>query len=205
MENPCRCGCGQPAPQGRQFIQWHHLRVLPPRVYRRIPLPERFWAHVVKTQRCWLWSGAIGDRGYGRIGAGGRGGRFLLAHRAAWELVAGPIPEGMDVLHTCDTPACVRNDEVGVYEVNGVLRPRRGHLFLGTRTDNSQDMVGKGRTRGGAQPGEGHPRARLTAQQVDEIRRARELGTSVTILAETYGVASRHIYDIVTRKTWKHV
>ncbi len=51
----------------------------------------------------------------------------------AWEIVKGPIPPGMHVLHRCDCPPCVRPD----------------HLFLGTHADNMRDMIAKGRGRYG--------------------------------------------------------
>jgi hypothetical protein len=56
-----------------------------------------------------------------------------LAHRIAYELECGPVPEGMFVLHRCDNPPCVRVS----------------HLFLGTRADNLADMRAKGRGVGG--------------------------------------------------------
>ena len=99
-----------------------------PRPYRRIPLAVRFWAKVQKTDGCWLWTGGLKVAGYGGFYTDRRG-RSVLAHRVAWELTNGPIPEGLDCLHTCDTPSCVRPD----------------HLFLGTHADNMQDAARKGK------------------------------------------------------------
>ena len=116
---PCACGCGRLAGPGKRFVHGH---------WPRRPLVERFWEKVVKTPTCWLWTAAA-QGGYGVIGDPHRKGRVLRAHRVSWELHDGPIPSGMDVLHRCDTPACVRPD----------------HLFLGTAADNIADMFAKGR------------------------------------------------------------
>jgi hypothetical protein len=92
---------------------------------------ERFWNKVQKTDDCWLWMGHRLARGYGMISMGGRKGRPELAHRVAYALTYGPIPEGVDVLHRCDNPPCVRPD----------------HLFLGNQAENMADMRRKGRWR----------------------------------------------------------
>ena len=92
-----------------------------------------FWAQVEKTLTCWLWKGHTnGKKGYGKFYAGGgrRHGRNIYAHRFAWILFNGPIPDGILVLHQCDNPLSVRPD----------------HLFLGTHKVNSQDMAAKGRS-----------------------------------------------------------
>lgn len=75
---------------------------------------------------CWIWTGARMRYGYFQYGK-----KLIGAHRVAWELRNGPIPDGLYVLHRCDNPPCVRPD----------------HLFLGTAADNTADMVAKGRYR----------------------------------------------------------
>lgn len=99
-------------------------------------LPQRFWPQVLKTEGCWEWQGQRDANGYGRIHGSDWTTGTRLAHRHAWELVngghpcvRGSIPPDIDVCHHCDSPPCVRPD----------------HLFLGTRQDNVNDMVAKGR------------------------------------------------------------
>jgi hypothetical protein len=80
---------------------------------------------------CLLWLGGGKDGGYGTVAWGPRAARETVgAHRKAWELVHGPIPAGLGILHKCDTRFCVNPD----------------HLFLGTAADNAADMVAKGRS-----------------------------------------------------------
>lgn len=112
---------------------------MPKGVYPRVRADpaERFWSKVLKTDTCWLWRAALFSTGYGQFQLDGRP---HLAHRVAWSLTEGPIPDGMRCLHHCDVRRCVRPD----------------HLFLGTDSDNMQDMVSKGRWngyRGGRKPG----------------------------------------------------
>lgn len=78
---------------------------------------------------CIEWRRAKQHNGYGRTSDGA--GRVVLAHRAAWALVNGPVPPGLRVLHKCDNPPCVNPE----------------HLFLGTSKENTADMIAKGRLR----------------------------------------------------------
>ena len=84
----------------------------------------------VTSTGCMEWGGATNPKGYGRINVNGRN---TMTHRLAWELVNGPIPVGMKVLHHCDNPPCCN-----------VVKC----LFLGTDADNNADMVAKGRSGG---------------------------------------------------------
>lgn len=70
-----------------------------------MPWPERFWEKVDRTQSCWIWTGALVN-GYGVIRASGSR-RMLKAHRVAYELMVGSIPEGLVIDHLCRNPACV--------------------------------------------------------------------------------------------------
>lgn len=73
---------------------------------------DRFWAKVQKTETCWLWTAAKNGPGYGQFGLGTREDGLVFAHRFAYELVVGPIPEGLVIDHLCRTPACVRPDHL---------------------------------------------------------------------------------------------
>jgi hypothetical protein len=95
----------------------------------------------------------------------------------------GEIPPGMWVLHHCDNPPCVRPD----------------HLFLGTQSDNMQDMIRKGRM----------SNSKLSESQVTEIRqqygRRGKGGKSSIVLGREYGMSPSTIRQIVSRLTWKHI
>ncbi len=166
----------------------------------RAPLPdlaEHFWAQVNKHSghqvpyvdgECWLWIGRFQRPGYGAVNlcrfrkTGTREGR---AHRIAWELTHGPVPDGLFVLHHCDTPACVRPS----------------HLFVGSQLANRQDASQKQRV----PHGEAVWVAKLTAAQVQDIRRLRQAGTSTYRLALDFSVTRGTISAVVRRLTWKHV
>lgn len=148
----------------------------------------RFWSKVKKTATCWLWMAGTSPAGYGRLGQGGQGS--MLAHRYAYELTRGPIPKGLFVLHSCDTPPCVRPD----------------HLFLGTHQDNMDDMNRKGRHSRVGLKGVMNPRSVLTE---DDVRAIRELYRGrrgeLTALSKRFGVSRPVIGAILKRQRWTHI
>jgi hypothetical protein len=155
---------------------------------KQIPLMVRLWSRVdCKSDGCWIWNGPVNKAGYGVVGKGGRSGGMLLTHRVSWEMLRGPIPDGMNVLHRCDSPPCVNPD----------------HLFLGTQADNVADMLAKGR--GNAPTGSRHYRAKLNEQMVLSIRQARREGVAYSILAKQYKVAIATIWHVASYHTWRNV
>jgi hypothetical protein len=96
---------------------------------RRRPLAERFWEKVAKGEGCWLWTGARLRGGYGTINAGGHAATSLLAHRVAYELVRGPIPDGLQIDHLCRNRACV--NPYHMEPVSQAENLRRGRLARG--------------------------------------------------------------------------
>jgi hypothetical protein len=154
----------------------------------QLTLAARFTRHVQRgaPDECWLWTGCLNINGYGSLFNGrrrGHGKRGVLAHRVAWELAFGACPRTLDVCHRCDVPACVNP----------------AHLFLGTARDNVADMVSKGRD---GFTGERNPHARLTDDQVREIRTSTEPGR---VIAKRLGVSCPTISEVRRRKLWKHV
>jgi len=152
---------------------------------KRIPLKQRFWTKVKKTEYCWLWTAGVNTYGYGKIGLGGRKRGSTHAHRVSWMLHNSKIPKGIFVLHKCDNPLCVN--------------PK--HLFLGTAKDNIQDAIKKGRF---CSKGEKNPMAKLTWKKVSSIRRMYKTGNYLCKdLAKIFHINPTTIYLIVTNKQWK--
>lgn len=65
---------------------------------------DRFWSKVNKTDECWIWTGYVTPQGYGQFGLRDQ---MHQAHRVAYELAVGPIPEGLVIDHLCRNRACV--------------------------------------------------------------------------------------------------
>lgn len=158
---------------------------------------ERFWSKVDTTGDCWIWTSAIVTGGYGVLHIGNKN---IKAHRLAWEFERGEIPEGLFVLHRCDTPNCVRID----------------HLFLGTHDDNMQDMVQKGRSARSENHGQhihpertarggNHGKAKLNEEKVRCIKQYIREGRTHADIADQYGVSVGTINNIAQGINWKHV
>lgn len=79
----------------------------------RMPLSERLWRRVDFSSGCWLWTGATDPDGYGVISfREGEHSRSVRPHRLAYELLVGPIPDGLTIDHLCRNRACVRPDHL---------------------------------------------------------------------------------------------
>ena len=149
-------------------------------------LISAFWACVAVTtvDACWLWIGPT-RREYGRFY---KGKIDCPAHRFSWIIAFGD-PGKLLVCHKCDIPLCVN--------------PK--HLFIGTNKDNSEDMVAKGRWRGGQ--GESSYLSKLNDQAVLTLRKRYDSGETklITYWADQYGVTRGAILQAVERKTWRHL
>lgn len=171
---------------------------------------ERLWKYVDTTGECWVWTGLLSDKGYGRIRVSQS--QVKPAHRLMYEITYGPIPDGMHVCHHCDNRACVRPD----------------HLFLGTHADNMADMRAKGRSAKGSRNGSyTHPESRRWGKAVpeesrlrgernpsskiseNEVREIRALyangGISQREIAKRYGLSQAGVSVIVAGKRWAHL
>lgn len=148
------------------------------------PVPERFWPKVDRrgATDCWLWTGYV----FGSLGYGGLhlGGRPLYAHRIAWELANGAIPDGQWVLHSCDVPRCVNP----------------AHLFLGTHTTNMQDAARKGRL---SVP---RPKAQaVTDAQIAEMHVLRAQGATLQVIADRFSVTKTYVSLVLRGLRRQHV
>lgn len=69
-------------------------------------MEERFWSKIEKRENgCWVWTGSLSPQGYGQLQSPGNQG-LVLAHRFAFELIYGPVPEGLVLDHLCRNHAC---------------------------------------------------------------------------------------------------
>ena len=158
---------------------------MPGRMYTVAEATAAFWARVKQADGCWLWQGARFRNGYGYLVW--RKQR-CYAHRKAWELVNGqPVPEGLHVLHLCDTPLCCRPD----------------HLRVGSHADNMHDAASKGRNaRYQGTRGEESHLTKLTREKVLEIKRRLLKGDQSIDIARDFNVSYFHVRNIATGQRW---
>lgn len=193
----CIAGCGRPILRRKhQLCSVHYQRwwkhgdaTHPDRRLQRRPLEARFWEKVRRgaADECWIWTARSKVRGYGYLQRGGRHGGRVLAPRLSWELHFGPISVGLEVCHRCDNPPCVNP----------------AHLFLGTHAVNMADAAAKGRIWHRGERGEDNVTAKLTWDQVREIRRRRAAGETMRSIASAFGVTRQNVRFIVRAITWK--
>lgn len=150
------------------------------------PAIDRFMEKVMPVPEagCWLWIGAARPTGYGNFFLGNN--VHMSAHRAALVLHGRDIPQGMSVLHKCDTPQCVNPD----------------HLFVGTVQDNHDDMRAKGRGVYNPPSGEANGHSKLTTAVVRMIRSSDE---RTSPLAKRLGLAYQTVWQVRQRRSWKAV
>lgn len=142
---------------------------------------KRFWKHVcIKgPDECWEWTSKSERPTFSFSGGNGSAARFsFLIHTGIW-------PGRLYVCHSCDNKRCINPS----------------HLWLGTHKDNQRDAAKKGRMARGEDQGS----AKLTENDIREIRTKRAAGTKRRQLAKDYRVDETTIDNIVKRKSWKHV
>lgn len=145
---------------------------------------KSFWDRVEKqAEGCWLWTGPMGNDGYGRLRVGGWNGKRVRAHRHAYELVRGPIPDGAEVCHRCDVPRCINPE----------------HLFVDTHHGNILDAVGKNRMAHGSYNG----RAKLSESDARVAVGLQRRRFSHRELAHGFAVHPRTIGDLLRGKNWR--
>jgi hypothetical protein len=142
----------------------------------RAQLIARIESSVVLLESgCWIWMFSL-KNGYGQLSVHDRS---TYAHRLAYELYSGPIPDGLQVCHRCDVRPCCSPD----------------HFFLGTQSANVADCIAKGRN---VKPpriaGEAHPKATLTDEQVADVRARRSAGEKQRDVAARYGVSQSTVW-----------
>ena len=140
----------------------------------------RFLSHTDRTGECWLWTGSTD--GYGRYGKMTLNKKTIASHRASYLHHHGEIPVGLIVRHKCVNKHCVNPD----------------HLETGTHSQNN----GEDRARDGTMTF-----AKLTADQVIQIRVLAEIGADrrLSTIGKQFGIPFQQVWDIVNRRTWKHV
>ena len=148
---------------------------------------------------CIEWTSYLNDAGYGIVSCGRRFPR-MRAHRVGWALVNGPIPEDLCLCHKCDNRKCINPE----------------HLFLGTKSDNTQDMISKGRhftpfkglepffklNPDKAKRGESNGNSKFTEDFIKELR---DFEGSHKQAAEYFDIPHSTAWQIRTYRTWKHV
>lgn len=160
-----------------------NLDHLKSRLYGLNDDPSRHWSEYP----CLEWDRGVSTDGYGGVLAREIG--ELRAHRVAYVVAYGKIPEGMLVCHHCDNRLC--------------FRPI--HLFAGTVRDNVHDMIAKGRKTNVVAKGERASKAKLTVDQVLEIRDLHNSGLTSRAIGARFSISHSAVLAIVHRTNWAHL
>jgi hypothetical protein len=159
--------------------------------------PAAFEAKVDRSggpDACHLWQLSTDSGGYAMVYFGGE---LVRGHKVAWELVNGPVPPGVELDHECHNRAVVaRECRSGPCPHRRCCNER--HIKPKTRKQHAQDTPW-------SHPhprGETHPKARLTEQQVREIRALQAAGVYQRVIAEQYGMSRPQIAAITSGRSW---
>jgi hypothetical protein len=147
---------------------------------------ERFFAKLKPQEECLIWTGSRDKYGYGMVA----NKRIVVpAHVAAFYLHFGQMPEGMGICHSCDNPPCCEPS----------------HLWAGDQFANLRDCITKGRNfpPPGFAKGSAHLKAKLTEEQVAEIRSLADV--PIRQLGKRFVVNHGTISNILNGKSWKHM
>ncbi|WP_082445555.1 HNH endonuclease signature motif containing protein [Pseudomonas sp. FH4] len=146
---------------------------------------ESLKARSERVGECLIWRGGLNPGGYGYVW---HEGKNRATHRVSYEMNVGPIPEGLELLHSCDTPSCIEPS----------------HLSPGTHAENMKEM--SDRKRCNRPSGEMHSLAKLTEAQVSLIRNRYKpycrINSSCAI-AKELGVSQRTVWAVIKGITWK--
>lgn len=148
----------------------------------RVPLTTR----IAKFSRrlsngCLEWTGGLSSSGYAVMQVDYRSRRVT---HLVWEAANGAVPGGMYMCHSCDNPKCIELT----------------HLFAGTPVENMRDASKKGRVATGSRL----PQAKLTEDQIPEIRRLMKTEPS-SVVSALFGVSPRNCRSVANLESWKHV
>lgn len=169
------------ASTGRNFMQDGATSKIEyaPGIYVDERYVARFWNRVAVqgASDCWLWQGCFYRSGYGQFAlcVGKARYKTVKASRFAYATAHGPIPDGLWVLHSCDTRGCCNP----------------AHLRLGTHADNMRDMVVRERS------GRGGPQRKITMKEARAIRALFYRNIPIRQLAKRYGMNKRGVQLIV--------
>lgn len=164
-----------------------------PSKYRN-KIEEKLLNNSIRKDGCLVWTGKVRKNfphGICCITTSKNVWKKIQAHRVAYTIWIGKIPDNLFVLHSCDNPRCIEPT----------------HLHLGNQKDNMKEMRDRGRARDETRgtKGEKHHKSKLNDEQIKEIRRLRKDGIYGTKLAEMFGVSNPMIYYICNRKNWNHI
>lgn len=147
----------------------------------------RFFSKVEKTDTCWNWTGSHNRNKWGkRYGTIQMGEKNMLAHRVSYEIFKKAIPKGKIICHQCDNESCVNPD----------------HLWIGTYSDNMQDMIQKGR--GNFLSKENNVSSKLSNSDVEKIRELKIEGMMVKDIASLFKVSRQTIGNILHGRNWRN-